>query len=149
MVVTSDGGPNRYALTVLEDGKIRHFAARRKKDADDGGDADDADCVQRKFMGLAFAGEHSLWCFPKANRGVCAFVDLNTGKRTALFTLEKDAYTGDLAFDAARGLLYVVDQANFKLAIIDTRGRKIVGSVAYGTAAVRSGPRALRENPPT
>ena len=31
-----------------------------------------------------------------------------------------DSYTGDLALDAERSLLYVVDQANFRIAVIDT-----------------------------
>jgi YVTN family beta-propeller protein len=130
VVATADGGPNRYALTVLEDGKIRQFAAHRKKDADDGDDDDDADW-HSVFMGLAFAGEHSLYA-SEGESGRVRLVDLTTGKRTALFTLEKAAYTGDIAFDAKRGLLYVVDQANFKLAIIDTRARKIVASVRTG-----------------
>ncbi len=130
VVVTADGGPNRYALTVLEDGKIRHFAAHRKKDADDGGDDDDADWYS-VFMGLAFAGEHSLYA-SEGESGRVRLVDLTTGKPAALFKLEKDAYTGDIAFDARRGLLYVVDQANFKLAIIDTRVRRIVSSVRTG-----------------
>ena len=42
------------------------------------------------------------------------------------------ASTGDLALDRARRVLYVLDQANFRLAAIDTRQRRIIGSLRLG-----------------
>ena len=63
-------------------------------------------------------------------------VDLATGKRVARVDVNdngfKDSYTGDLAFDRAQGLLYVVDQANFRLVTIDTKKRNVLGSVKTG-----------------
>ena len=38
----------------------------------------------------------------------------------------KDSYSGDLALDRKRDLLYVIDQANFRLVIFDTRKRRLV-----------------------
>ena len=43
-----------------------------------------------------------------------------------------DSYTGDLALDSEHNLLYVVDQANFRIAVIDTRSRQVVASVKVG-----------------
>src|SRR5216683_3855460 len=34
-VVSADGGPNRYSLTILQDGKTRQLVAPRKGDPDD------------------------------------------------------------------------------------------------------------------
>jgi DNA-binding beta-propeller fold protein YncE len=128
IVVTADGGPNRYALTVLNlqaDPKVTHIVAHRKRDRDDDKNAvtddDDADW-QSVFMGLAFDGESRLYA-SEGESGKVRLIDVNSQKRLERFDLNqggyKDSYTGDLALDADRGLLYVVDQANFRLVIID------------------------------
>ena len=43
-----------------------------------------------------------------------------------------DSFTGDLAFDADRGVLYVLDQANFRLVAIDVRKQRVLSSVRLG-----------------
>ncbi len=137
-VVAADGGPNRYALTILEGNSVRHLAAHRKRDNDDEKDAkdddDDADW-QSVFMGLAFADETKLYA-SEGESGKVRLIDVASGKRLARFDLNqngyKDSYTGDLALDRDRGLLYVVDQANFRLAIIDTKKCAIIGSIRTG-----------------
>lgn len=145
VIVTADGGPNRYALTVLDlkdspnEPKVRHIVAHRKRDRDDDKNAakdddDDADW-QSVFMGLAFDGESHLYA-SEGESGKVRLIDVESGKRLERFDLNqggyKDSYTGDLAFDGDRGLLYVVDQANYRLAIIDTKKRSIVRSIRTG-----------------
>jgi DNA-binding beta-propeller fold protein YncE len=134
-VVTADGGPNRYALTILSGGKVSQIPARHKRDAS-GADADDDDADWNSvFMGLAFDGDHLLYA-SEGESGKVRLIDIETGKRVARFDLNqsgfKDSYSGDMAFDSVRGVLYVVDQANFRLVSIDTRARKILGSVKTG-----------------
>ncbi len=63
-----------------------------------------------------------------------------------------DSYTGDLALDAERGILYAVDQANFRVAVIDAALAAGAGFRARGPAAVRAGAfagpaQALRHQP--
>jgi DNA-binding beta-propeller fold protein YncE len=141
--VTADGGPNRYALTILTGDHTRHIPARRKRENADADD-DDGDW-NSVFMGLAFDGERALYA-SEGESGRVRLIDIETGMRQARFDLNqggcKDSYSGDLTFDSDRGLLYVVDQANFRLVAIDTRARKIVGSVRTGRLpfAVALGP---------
>ncbi len=141
VVVAADGGPNRYALSVLElrnEPKIRHIVARRKRDNDDKKgavtDDDDADWLG-VFMGLSFDGDSRLYA-SEGESGQVRLIDVESGKRLARFDLNSngfnDSYTGDLAFDAEHGLLYVVDQANFRMVIIDTKKRAIVQSIRTG-----------------
>src|SRR5579872_2995104 len=62
VVVSANGGTDRYSLTVLERDKkgpwqVRHVVAPRRNpvDPDDKGD------WRSVFLGVAFAGEHSVW----------------------------------------------------------------------------------------
>jgi YVTN family beta-propeller protein len=138
-VVTANGGPGRNSLTILEHDKnrhwdVRHLLARTKGDAGDGEDAD----WRSVFMGIAFVNEHSAWV-SEGNSGKIALFDWNSsasnGRRRAIDLNQKgydDSYTGDLALDTERGILYVVDQANFRVAVVDTRSRQVVASVKVG-----------------
>jgi YVTN family beta-propeller protein len=89
-------------------------------------------------MGIAFVNEHSAWV-SEGNSGKIALFDWNgsapNGRRRSIDLNQKgfdDSYTGDLALDSERGMLYVVDQANFRVAVIDTRLRQVVASVKVG-----------------
>jgi YVTN family beta-propeller protein len=134
MVVTADGGPGRYSLTALiRDGRrweIRQVAAPRQDDPD--AEKDDWRSV---FMGLAFAGERSVWA-SEGNSGRVRLVHMPDGKVEQIYDLNqngfRDSYTGDLALDRARRLLYVVDQANFRVAVIDLGKKRIAASLRVG-----------------
>ncbi len=132
-VVTADGGPNRYALTVLEGNAIRNFPARRKSD-EPALDDEDANWYS-VFMGLAFDGDQKLYA-SEGESGRIRLVDPANGKRLARFDLDqagyKDSYSGDLALDAGRGVLYAVDQANFRLVALDARTGRILSSIRTG-----------------
>ncbi len=130
-IASADGGPNRYSITVLHDGKTQRIIAPRKGDPDD-----DEDEWRSVFMGLAFADGNKTLYASEGNSGRVRVLDATNGKKVRTFNLNtggfKDSYTGDLALDRERGLLYVVDQANFRLVTIDIRANHIVGSVKTG-----------------
>ncbi len=130
-VVTSDGGP-RFAVTVLDNatGRTRQFIPKRDKETN--ADEDDWRSV---FMGLAFSGETQIYA-SEGESGRIRLIDLNTGRKLKQFELNQggfqDSYSGDLALDAARGLLFVLDQANFRLVAIQIRDGRIVSSIRTG-----------------
>ena len=138
-VLTANGGPGRNSLTILEHDKNRHWDVRHLMAAAKGDDAGDEDADWRGvFMGIAFVNEHSAWV-SEGNSGKIALFDWNgsapNGRRRSIDLNQKgfdDSYTGDLALDTERGMLYVVDQANFRVAVIDTRLRQVVASVKVG-----------------
>jgi len=133
-IVSADGGPRGFSLTVLDqrsDGwRVNRLEATRKK-----ADEPEDDEFRSVFMGLAFANNDDVYA-SEGNSGRVRLLDAGNGHRKQLYDLNtggfKDSYTGDLAFDAKRNLLYVVDQANFRLAVIDTRKHRIVSSVRTG-----------------
>jgi len=135
-VVTSDGGPNRYALTVVEQNKdgwrTRHLVAPANKDEEE--DSNEADW-RSVFMGLAFEDDRDLYA-SEGNSGRVRFIDTRNGNKKQIYDLNqgshRDSYTGDLAYDSKAQRLYVVDQANFRLAIIDTKAKRIASSVRVG-----------------
>ncbi len=130
---TADGGPNRYGLTVFDDqaeSSVKSLTARSNRA--NGGEADDEADWHSIFMGLAFDGEEALFA-SEGESGRIRRVDLRTGKGTPWVELNQgkaaDSYSGDLAYDASRHLLFAVDQANFRMAILDARRRTVVSSI--------------------
>ncbi len=134
VLVSANGGPDRYSLTVLEKDKgrwiSRHLVAPRKNDPE----ADDDDW-RSVFMGLAFVDNKAVWA-SDGNSGGVRLIQTASGNRRKTIDLNqgafKDSYTGDLALDHARGLLYVVDQANFRVVVVDVKRGRVVSSVKVG-----------------
>ncbi|MBI3683487.1 MAG: hypothetical protein HY235_24190 [Acidobacteria bacterium] len=135
-IVTSDGGPRRYSLTLLRrtEGDRWQTRAIEPYKVEEKADADESEWLS-VFMGVAFEDEKALYA-SEGNSGRVRLIDARTGRRRQLYKLDqggyRDSYSGDLAYDARRGLLYVVDQANFRLVIIDTRRKRIAASVPVG-----------------
>jgi len=134
-VVSADGGPRGFSLTLLdhraEGWRIERREASRKKDEE----PEDEDEFRSIFMGLSFENNDDVYA-SEGNSGRVRLLDIATGKRKLLYNLNSDgfsdSYTGDLAHDSKRHLLYVVDQANFRVAVIDTRKQRIVANVRTG-----------------
>jgi YVTN family beta-propeller protein len=105
------------------------------KDKSQGPAQPDEDDWKSVFMGLAFENNRRLWA-SEGNSGRVRLMEVPAGALRRFIDLDQggyaDSYTGDLALDRKRGLLYVVDQANFRVAILDARARKVVASVRVG-----------------
>lgn len=133
-IVSADGGGRRFSLTVLrhleknrwQTQTIEPWRVEQEKDEDD---------WLSVFMGVAFEDEKSLFV-SEGNSGRVRLIDVKTGRKKHIFPLNqgefKDSYSGDLAFDSERGLLFVVDQANYRLAIFDTRKKRLLASAKVG-----------------
>jgi DNA-binding beta-propeller fold protein YncE len=134
-VVTANAGPWRYSLTVAERDKTARWETRqivaRSALALDEFRAMDWKSVS---IGVAFSGERAVYV-SEGDSGFVALFDSNDERRRAISINQgafSDSYTGDLAFDSARGILYVADQANFRVAVVDTKSRLVVSSVRVG-----------------
>jgi YVTN family beta-propeller protein len=138
LIATADGGPNRYSITVLDQDRskpiVRQVIAygRDKSEPPPKPDEDDWKSV---FMGLAFDADRRLWA-SEGNSGRVRLLETSEGELRRLIDVDRDgfqdSYTGDLALDRRRGLLYVVDQANFRVVTIDARRGKILSSTRVG-----------------
>ena len=140
-LASANSGPDRFSLTVLERDKsgtwqVHQLVAPKKKKVKAGERAEKGDDQWHSvFMGLAFATEHSLYA-SEGNSGRVRLVDLATGGTKKIYDLNRDgfadSFTGDLAFDADRGVVYVLDQANFRLVSIDVRKQRVLSSLRLG-----------------
>jgi len=133
--VTANGGMGRNSFTVLDRERtgtwsVQQLGASSKDRVDEFGGTD----WRGVFMGVALVNDHTVWASEGNSGKVSQFdwvadrrrvVDLNQGAY-------HDSYSGDLAADTDRGLLYVVDQANFRVVVIDTKARQVVSSVKVG-----------------
>jgi len=137
-LVTANGGPVRYSITLMErdrDGRwaVRQLPAR----SGEGLDPSDAGDWRGVSMGVAFSGEHSIFV-AEGNSGRIGVIDTEggyAGRRRAIDLNQngfRDSYSGDLTFDSERGFLYVADQANFRVAVVDVKSRLVIGSVRVG-----------------
>ena len=86
-------------------------------------------------MGLAFSGDKLLW-MTEGNSGRVRGIDAATGERHRLVDLNasgfRDSFSGDLALDEARGILYVTDQANFRVCAVDIKKGRLISSIRVG-----------------
>jgi YVTN family beta-propeller protein len=144
-LASSNSGPDRFSLTVLEKEKsgawtVRQLVAPKKRKPKEGehegeGAEKSDDQWHSVFMGLAFASEHTVYA-SEGNSGRVRLVDLATGGAKKVYDLNRDgftdSFTGDLAFDAERGVVYVLDQANFRMVAIDVRKQHVLSSVRLG-----------------
>jgi len=135
IAVTANGGPGRFSLSVLdmsaEPWQMRQLLTKTKDEKA----TSEEDDWRSVFMGLAFAEERRIFA-SDGNSGRVRAISLPAGKTHELYHLNqgpyRDSYSGDLAYDPARHVLYAVDQANFRVAVFDTRSRKLLASVPTG-----------------
>lgn len=134
-VITADGGPNRFALSLLDTDKaaMRYLMPNYRGRPEAEKDEDDE--WKSVFQGLAFLDEQRLFA-SEGNSGAVRLIQLDTGKRLGRIDLNtdgfKDSYSGDIVLDLQRKRLYIVDQANFRLVIANTDTLKVIDSVPVG-----------------
>jgi DNA-binding beta-propeller fold protein YncE len=134
-LISVNSGPERFSVSVLEKDKNGSLTTHHLVVAPHQERSEDTGEWRSVFMGAAFAGNRVAFV-SEGNSGRVRMIDLATGNRHKLYDLNQngfeDSYTGDLAFDAERALLYVLDQANFRLVVIDSKKGRVVSSLPVG-----------------
>ena len=133
-IVSANSGPERFSLTFLDRDRsgrrlVRHILTVKKDDPKE------TEPWRSVFMGLAFDGEHTLYS-SEGNSGRIRVLNPTDGSRKRILDLNRDgfsdSFTSDLAFDPERRLLYALDQANFRLVVVDVTRRQIAASLRLG-----------------
>jgi YVTN family beta-propeller protein len=135
VVVTANGGMGRNSFTILDRERSgrwtsQEIAASSHEKVDEFGGTD----WRGVFMGLAWVNDHTVWA-SEGNSGRVSLFDWGADRRRVVDLNQggfHDSYTADLANDPDHGILYVVDQANFRVAVVDTKTRQVVASVKVG-----------------
>ena len=136
-LATANSGPWVYSISVLDRLRNGRFENRQIVASGSFGAVSGLGSVsdwKSVSTGIAFAGERGLYV-SEGNSGRISYFDA-TDERRRTFDLNQggfhDSFSGDLAFDGDRNLLYVADQANFRVAVIDVKSRQTVASVTVG-----------------
>ena len=133
-VATANGGPWRYGVTVLERGKQNWEPRQLVAWAPDALDQSYPADWRSVSLGVVFSGDHNLYV-AEGNSGRISQFDSDDERRRVIDLNQgvyRDSFTGDLAFDAERNVLYAADQGNNRVAVIDGKTRQIVTSVPVG-----------------
>jgi YVTN family beta-propeller protein len=133
-VVTANSGPARYSLTILDRAAGRTWQARQLVARPPDNTEPRGTGWSGVFMGLAFTSDRGLFA-SEGNSGRISWFDAAEERRRAVDLNRQgyqDSYSGDLAVDARRGILYAADQANFRVAVADIRSHQVVASVKVG-----------------
>ena len=135
-IATADTGYERFGVTLIQPPtnnnnlwRVRHFWARTPNStAPELADPD----WKGVAAGIAFDSEKSIWV-SEGDSGRVRQIDLETGDRKKIVNLNSPEWsgssTGQLALDSVRHLLYVVDEANARLTLVDARTGRVVSSV--------------------
>ena len=126
---TANLGPERPSVSILIQERKGEWSLRN--------------FVTPASGGIAFQGEKSIWVSEGAS-GKIRLIDVDSGPTKRSLDLN-NGVSGDLAFDAARSLLFVVDQAHDHLVVFDTHETHTTQSIAEVTTAANT--RALALSP--
>jgi YVTN family beta-propeller protein len=135
-VVTANSGPFRYSFTVIERASPAARWQAREVIAGSPGTSTqpDSDRWAGVSQGIALSGDRDIY-LAEGDTGRVVLFDSSEDRRR-IFDLNQggyaDSFSGDLALDRARGILYVADQANFRIAAIDLRSHQVLGSMRVG-----------------
>ncbi|MES1257648.1 MAG: hypothetical protein ABUS51_04425 [Acidobacteriota bacterium] len=136
VVATADIGFERFGVTRIERVKtswsVGHWWARTPHSKLP--EIADPDWNGVSF-GIAFDSERSVW-ISEGNSGRLRLLDTRSGNHEKIVDLNqgewRNSFTGDLAFDPVKRLLYVLDQANFRMVVVDAKKGQVLASVAVG-----------------
>jgi sugar lactone lactonase YvrE len=138
---TADTGSERFGITIIEPPvrknpeKVGHIWSRTPHST-----APEIAPPDWKGVtaGIAFDGEKSVW-ITEGESGKIRQLELSNGDHGRIVSLNtgefSNSFTIDLAYDAARRILYVVDQANARMAAVDEKTGRVLSSVKLSAQA--------------
>ncbi len=143
LIGVSETGFERFGVSVLEphkDSWEQHLLWAQPADEGDtktlpGKPPKQAERWESASYGIAFESEKSVW-IAEGDSGKIRLIDSSSGARRKLVSINAgdchNSYTADLAIDPPRHILYVIDQANYRLVLIDTLKDVILSSIPTG-----------------
>jgi DNA-binding beta-propeller fold protein YncE len=139
--VTANSGPDEFSISIMRRDQDGRYVLRDLAAPAEASQEAKQDTWRTVSTGVAFAGENDVFV-SEGNSGRVRRINPGSPKKAQLYELNREgfaqSFTGDLAYDARRQLLYVVDQANFRIAVVDARSRRVTGSATVGRLRWRS-----------
>ncbi|MGQ9789992.1 MAG: alkaline phosphatase family protein [Armatimonadota bacterium] len=132
VLVTVNGGVAPFSLTVIQNPGGENPQVRQIPPSVD----TERDILPATFIGAAVDNARDLLYASGGNEGTVVIFRLSTGEllhRIPLSTEQyPDAFTTDIVLAPDGRWLYVLDLANYRLVILNTRTRTVVSSIGVG-----------------
>jgi DNA-binding beta-propeller fold protein YncE len=137
IVATADTGRDRNGVTILEHPpktpwRIHHIWARTPHSRFPEAADPDWKGVSR---GIAFSSPKSIW-ISEGESGKIRLLDVTSGEHRKIISLNtaewRNSETGDLAFDSGRRLLYVIDETNSRVVVVEEKSGRVLSSIRAG-----------------
>jgi YVTN family beta-propeller protein len=128
IIATADIGYERFGITIIDPPGKSPWRARQIWARTPGSTAPELAEPDWKQVtsGIAFDSDKSIW-ISEGESGRIRQIDLTTGDRRKVVNL--NGFTADLAYDGVRHLLFVVDQSNARIDVVDARNGHVFSSV--------------------
>ncbi|MBN2088797.1 bifunctional YncE family protein/alkaline phosphatase family protein [candidate division KSB1 bacterium] len=136
IILTANSGTKPFSLSIIQnftDNQPAIFHIPETESEREG-------VLESVFMGLAFSPDNQVFYASGGNSGDVMTFDVTS--RKLLFKIDlntiwgkkqfRGSYTGDLTLSKDGRFLFVVDQANFRVVIIDVQVQKIIQNIAVG-----------------
>ncbi len=136
LAVTANGGIQPFSVSIITDilgdqPKVRQIP--------EGFDSEEG-VLESVYMGLAVSPDNRTLYVGGGQEGKVVIFDLLTDERSGQIEANglfggrdyEDSYIGDLVLSRDGQTLYALDQANFRLLIAETEGRKLLASIGLG-----------------
>lgn len=135
-VVTANGGVEPFSVSIVTDILSENPRVRQIPP----GYQTDEGVLASVYMGLAVSPDNKRLYVGGGQEGKIIIFDLASGEKVSEINLNipllgknyEDSYLGDLVLSSDGKILYALDQANFRLLIIDTQANNLIGSVGLG-----------------
>ena len=140
LIAVSQTGFERFGISILTPRnkgawQNNFFWAAPVEDDPQKKAAKPSDRWESASYGIAFESEKEVW-IAEGDSGKVRMLDVANGARRKPISINTgdyhNSYTADLAVDPVRHILYVLDQANYRLVLIDTVKDTILSSIATG-----------------
>ncbi len=134
-IITANLGPERASLTVIEETSQDQWTLHNVFTTSPANPTSDFHSLS---TGIVFAGKRELWLSEGAS-GRVRLVDTGTGEKKRILDLNgagtTNSFSAGLAFDPARGILYVLDTAHSRVVIFDIHRNRQIASIAAGVSS--------------
>ncbi len=131
---SGDGGP--MGISIISDLQNNHPYVRQIPP----GVRSDPDILKAVFMGVVIGPDNQTVYISGGDVGDIFVFDLESGRAAGRIDLDgetggkkfEDSYTGEMVITRDGATIYIVDQANFRLARVDTQTGRVVESIPTG-----------------
>ncbi len=136
IAVTANSGTSPLSISILKGIGTGKPSIRQIPE----GAKTDKGILASVFMGLAVSPDNSKVYVAGGQENLIYIFDVNTGERLDRIDCSdfsehfdpEHGYIGDLVLSADGSTIYAVDQINFRVAIVDAIGKKLIKSIRVG-----------------